>query len=156
MSQEKVDKIYKVTADKIEGFFGPHRFLSNYHESQLYVLKKLFFSSEAAYQAGKSLDKKIQESFTSLSPNEAKKEGQKIIIRPDWDSVKLSHMYNCLVSKFKDPELKELLLNTENKYLEETNWWGDKFWGVYEGEGLNWLGRLLMLIRSQLYLKKTQ
>jgi predicted NAD-dependent protein-ADP-ribosyltransferase YbiA (DUF1768 family) len=38
--------------------------------------------------------------------------------------------------------------------MEETNWWGDKFWGVHrtslseQGVGENNLGKLLMDIRG--------
>jgi len=34
--------------------------------------------------------------------------------------------------------------------LEETNTWGDKYWGVCNGEGENQLGKLLMKIRENI------
>ena len=33
--------------------------------------------------------------------------------------------------------------------LVEGNTWGDRFWGVCGGVGLNWLGRLLMQVRDE-------
>lgn len=32
----------------------------------------------------------------------------------------------------------------------EGNTWGDKFWGVCDGEGENHLGKLLMEVRAEL------
>ena len=45
--------------------------------------------------------------------------------------------------------LKEMLLATENAYLEETNHWLDRYWGVDEdGVGENNLGKILMAVRE--------
>ena len=57
-----------------------------------------------------------------------------------------------LEQKF-DPELNPesalKLHETGGRYLEETNWWGDRFWGKdLNGDGLNTLGQLLMEIRD--------
>ena len=49
----------------------------------------------------------------------------------------------------QNPDNYEKLIATEDKYLEETNWWGDTFWGKnLKGEGDNNLGKLLMTIRD--------
>lgn len=42
------------------------------------------------------------------------------------------------------------LLATGTRYLEETNTWGDTYWGVCEGKGLNMLGKTLMQVRDEL------
>ena len=52
--------------------------------------------------------------------------------------------------KFNIPELKQKLLETGNTELVEGNTWGDTFWGVYNVEGENILGRLLMKVREEL------
>lgn len=49
-----------------------------------------------------------------------------------------------------DPYLAELLLATGDEELVEGNVWGDTFWGVCEGKGENWLGKILMDIRKEL------
>jgi predicted NAD-dependent protein-ADP-ribosyltransferase YbiA (DUF1768 family) len=41
-------------------------------------------------------------------------------------------------------------LATGNDYLEETNTWKDSFWGVYNGIGTNWLGKILMEERERI------
>ena len=39
----------------------------------------------------------------------------------------------------QNPERGEKLLATGDRYLEETNRWGDKICGIYRGEGQNLL-----------------
>ena len=58
--------------------------------------------------------------------------------------------FNCdiLKIKYSNEELKQKLLATQNLYLEETNTWGDTFWGVCNGKGYNMLGHLTMAIRD--------
>lgn len=110
--------------------------------------------------------------FVSATPNEAKALGRKANLRYDWlnklpndqiifdvqgvliEQVRDKIMYDLNVLKFQDPELRSLLLSTGDLYLEETNWWKDDYWGVWEGNGLNKLGRILMLIRSNLSKKE--
>jgi hypothetical protein len=85
-----------------------------------------------------------------MSPAESKKAGRKLTLRHDWESVKIPVMKEILRIKFNShPDLKKKLLDTENKYLEETNWWHDTFWGVCGGKGENHLGKTLMEIRKE-------
>ena len=63
-------------------------------------------------------------------------------------------MEKCVRYKFAHhPELKEKLLATGDAYLEEGNTWGDRIWGVYQGQGENRLGKILMKIRKELAVK---
>ena len=48
------------------------------------------------------------------------------------------------------PELSQMLLNTGDAQLEDGNTWGDRIWGVYQGQGENRLGKILMKIRDEL------
>jgi hypothetical protein len=141
----------------IEGFFNEYRFLSNYHVKELTYKGKTYQSSEHAYQACKATNEEDHEYVRmSPTPNEAKKRGQKIAVRPDWDDIKINMMLEILTEKFKDEELKQLLLATGDSYLEETNYWHDCFWGVctcdtcqhYKSQ--NNLGKLLMILRKRL------
>ena len=59
-------------------------------------------------------------------------------------------MYRILKIKFSRQPFRNMLLDTGDAYLEETNYWHDTFWGVYNGEGRNHLGRLLMVVRDEL------
>ena len=151
MSREQVLACSTYNDKEIKGFFGGYRWLSNYHICDVQYEGDIFPSSENAFQAAKALwcDRSL---FFKCSPNEAKAFGKQVKI-PDihgWDSRKLSVMKTILLDKFtRNLDLKEMLLETKGKYLEETNWWGDKFWGVCNNTGQNQLGQLLMAIRDE-------
>ena len=57
-------------------------------------------------------------------------------------------MRQLLMTKFAWPGEQDLLLKTGTAELIEGNWWGDTFWGVFNGAGQNHLGRLLMEVRE--------
>ncbi len=130
----------------ILGFFGQYRFLSNFHLCKIEYEDLVYNSTENAYQAAK-FPQEMREQFTNCSPAEAKRLNRLYNPRKDWDLVKVKIMDELLVQKFsRDPE-RQMLLDTGDRYLEETNTWGDTFWGVCKGKGHNTLGMLLMEIR---------
>lgn len=146
----------KVSDKAIMGFFGEYRWLSNfwpvdiYCESESTGLYK-FSTTEAAYQAYKSLDPEDWLKFSDLSTAaEAKRLGNKIRLRPDWDIIKYKVMLDITRKKFQYEYLAKNLLSTGDRYLEETNNWGDTYWGVCNGTGLNKLGEILMKVRNEL------
>jgi predicted NAD-dependent protein-ADP-ribosyltransferase YbiA (DUF1768 family) len=60
-------------------------------------------------------------------------------------------MYSIVLDKFtRNSKLGDLLIETGDRYLEETNHWGDKIWGVCDSVGTNWLGKILMDVRNQI------
>lgn len=134
----------------IDKFRGDHLFLSNFYLIKVHFMGIDFPSSENAYQAAKCKHPKDREKFIKISAGEAKKLGQNIEIRKDWELVKLDIMEKVLKEKFSNPRLKYLLKLTKDSELIEGNWWGDRYWGVYHGEGENNLGKLLMKIRSDI------
>ena len=137
--------------DEIKGFFGDFRFLSNFWLAAVVYKGTAFPSTEAAYQAAKTLDPEEFKSFRVLSPCQAKHVGHKVKLRPDWDEVRLQVMYDICLDKFtRHIHLQELPLMTGDVYLEERNTWNDTFWGVFNGEGENNLGKTLMRIRDHL------
>ena len=137
--------------DSIKGFQGDFRFLTNFYPCKVEFEGLIYKSSEAAYQASKSLDFATRQDFCSLKTREARNLGQQIACRTNWEEEKLNVMYRILRAKFtQDPGLKFKLLSTEDAYLEETNYWHDTFWGVYNSKGENHLGRLLMVVRDEL------
>lgn len=147
---EEIEKYFKVTDEKISGFFKDYRFLSNFHGCPIKYNNCLYTSTEAAFQAAKSLDPKEHQRFQNFSASLSKTEGRKVKLREDWDEVKDQVMLDLTFEKFKDPELKKLLIATDPKELEETNHWGDTYWGVdYKtGEGKNTLGKILTVVRA--------
>lgn len=65
-----------------------------------------------------------------------------------WAAHKLQVMLRGLRHKFADPELKKMLLDTGDAILHENNL-EDPFWGIGDGTGDSWLGKLLMIIREE-------
>ena len=133
----------------ILGFFGEYRFLSNFHLCDVYVDSNKFKSSEHAYMYQKSSDEDYRLNIlNAATPKEAKRIGSAVELRKDWHSYRVIAMHNALNSKFKNEAERDMLLATGDAYLEETNTWGDKFWGVCNGAGENRLGHILMKIRD--------
>lgn len=144
---------------RILGFFGPYRFLSNFHTNEgttIYIDdldggKISCPDVERAFQASKTFDRNERLSVANAtSPGESKKMGYKVTLRPDWQTVKNDVMLELLIQKFTHPFYKELLLATGDAELIEDNTWNDTYWGMCEGVGENHLGRMLMQIREAL------
>lgn len=135
----------------IKGFFDNYRFLSNFEPCDVLFDGIIYPSSENAYQAAKSLDIEVRKKFVDISSTECKKLGKIVEIRTDWNNIKLDIMYSIVFDKFtRNSKLGDQLIETGDKYLEETNYWKDTFWGVCNGVGKNWLGRILMDVRQQI------
>lgn len=134
----------------IKGFFGQYRWLSNFHQVPVIYEGIEFPSSENAYQYAKCVLKEECKLFTTQLPQIAKLLGKTVKLRPDWEEVKYSIMKEIILSKFSIPELRDMLIYTGDKYLEETNYWNDTYWGVCNGVGENNLGKILMEVRENL------
>lgn len=137
---------------EIKGFSGEFRFLSNFVKCWVQLDGELYSSTEAAYQAAKTIDPLMREAIRCAStPGKAKRLGPKgPHLRCDWEDIKEDVMRDLLIQKFSQEPFTELLLKTGDAYIEETNTWGDVYWGVCNGFGKNRLGIILMEIRSHL------
>src|SRR6266496_1482698 len=106
-------------------------------------------SAEHAYQAMKTFSRPERHRIAScVTPAMAKRRGQSLELRLDWEEVKLGIMSQVVLRKFKQNEsLLALLLSTGDARLVEAKSWHDTFWGVdaSTGEGQHWLGIILML-----------
>ena len=142
--------------DLINSFSGAYEFLSNFHYAPIKVRSPvgelLYPTSEHMYQAHKSLDPEVRKRISELpTAGQAKRAGQKLEIRPDWDEVKLQIMRRVVFLKFKqNPNLRTLLADTRFATLVEGNHWNDTFWGVCKGRGHNHLGQILMDLRQKI------
>jgi ribA/ribD-fused uncharacterized protein len=136
---------------KIGGFVGEYRWLSNFFPCRVEWEGRVYKSSEAAYQSAKYPPAE-RDIFTTLDPDPAKKLSRtKPYDTAAWEQRKERSMREVLWAKFsQNPELAKQLLATGNRHLEETNWWGDRIWGVHQGEGQNLLGKMLMEVRARL------
>jgi hypothetical protein len=137
--------------DSIQGFVGEYRFLSNFQPCEIEFEGRTYSCTENAYAAAKCELDSEKDKFVNITAGQAKRLGRSVLMRSDWDKVKEGIMEELVTIKFTyNEELKKKLLATGNKYLEETNWWGDKFWGVCNGVGQNKLGKILMRVREKL------
>lgn len=156
------EKIASHDEKEIKGFFGVYRFLSNFWPAKVNFDGDEYTASENAYQAAK-YKKDKRNYFKKCSPKEAivfvRDNIEGAYSKDEWDNIKLQTMRDLLVQKFdKNLNLENFkkLIETGDKYLEETNYWGDTYWGVNKsdvkegGVGENNLGKLLMEIRDNL------
>jgi len=135
----------------IDCFMGDFAFLSNFFPSEIIHDGIAFPTVEHAYQAAKTNDRQEKLHIAiRATPGAAKRAGQKVTLRPDWEEVKIPIMKGFLTAKFTNTKMACLLANTKPHELVEGNTWGDTFWGVCENSGDNWLGKLLMEVRESL------
>lgn len=133
------------------GFRGPFAFLSNFHPCTVRFDELVYKCSEGAYMAQKTLVPSLREPFQAFDGPTAKREGALLVLRSDWESRKVDVMRAVVRAKFiQNHALAEMLLATRDGLLVEVNTWDDRFWGVCQGQGENWLGRILMEVRGEL------
>lgn len=134
----------------IDSFSGEYEYLSNFHRVDIKHFGIVYPSVENAYQASKTEDVVLKQMFVNVTAGQSKKLGRTIVLRPDWENIKIDVMRNLIRRKFQDVNLRKLLLATGDNVLVEGNLWGDRFWGVCKSVGENWLGRILMEERDEI------
>ena len=158
--------------DAIARFAGPYRWLSNFVGGvEMYGVA--FGSVEAAYVAAKLAVpaagsplvagwKKRLNAIAALDPAAAKKEGRRIQLRPDWETmrsdgllVKEWVLLTLVRRKYAArADLAKRLLETGDRLILEGNTWGDRTWGVIETPGAlvgaNRMGAIAMAVREEL------
>lgn len=138
--------------EAVRAFRGKHEFLSNFYPSKVVLDGEEYQTVEAAFQAAKTFSLLSRNEIRKAkTPGQAKKIGRRVVLRPDWESVKIDVMRLLLSQKFvQGSELADRLIETGDAELVEGNSWHDTFWGVCDGVGENHLGRLLMEVRLSL------
>ena len=144
----------------ISDFHGEYNFLSNFCWAPFSIETQYGTvtvpTAEHAYQAAKTEDPDIRAMiYAAPSPGKSKRMGRMIILRDDWEDIKIDCMRHILKAKFSLPQLRELLLSTGDSTLVEGTTWHDTFWGIctcaqHLGEGENNLGKLLEELRRTL------
>jgi len=135
----------------INTFREEYFFLSNKYYAPVMYKGLMFENNEAAFQSGKCIYDSYRINFCHLTPFEAKNLGHLISLRRDWKRIMDQVMEDCVRDKFtRNLDLRQLLLETEDKELIEENYWGDTYWGVCNNIGKNKLGKILMKIREEL------
>ncbi|CBX87935.1 hypothetical protein [Roseovarius Plymouth podovirus 1] len=153
---EMTGNLPKTTKKPIMGFQGEYRWLSNFWTAPIVVTGFEYQNTEAAYQAAKTINVAHRMQFKNMTGGEAKRAGRSVIMRHDWDFVKLEIMELVLRAKFMaHADLALKLIETGDRDIVELNTWGDTHWGQVKDKegnlvGENVLGKLLMNIRSDI------
>ncbi len=134
--------------------FEDHGFLSNFASSRVEFEGMFFPTVEHGFVAAKTLDVSQREHIQTIAtPGRVKRFGRKLVLRADWEEVKVDVMRQLVSAKFFTHEnLGDLLIGTAPLPIFEANGWGDKVWGVdaVTGQGANLLGIILMEVRESL------
>lgn len=139
---------------EITAFKGDYRWLSNFWPTKLMFEGAWYPSVENAYQAAK-FPSAQRKHFQLCDAYEAKRTGQKATLPFEWNSRKVDVMLSLLEQKFAyGTELAVALMATGELPIIEGNTWGDTYWGQCNGKGSNYLGLMLMGIRTRLHSKQ--
>lgn len=134
---------------EIKNFVGNYDFLSNFYPAKIEYEGLIYLNAESAFQAQKEKTKELRKKYQNMNPIKAKETGESCDIRENWEEIQDDIMHKIIKAKFSQQALlKQKLLATEDWYLECGNEYGDIYWGVDHGTGLNKLGKILMQVRS--------
>lgn len=142
----------------INQFRGSNFYLSNFYSCDITVGPITFPSTEHAFQATKATNESdLNYVRWAASPKEAKKRGQKIELRNNWDSIRYNIMTTVTWLKFsQNHDLQKRLMKTGQQELIEGNRWHDNYWGqcfcdkCKSADAYNYLGCILMTVRTSL------
>lgn len=144
-----------MTNEPIRSFTDDYAFLSNFY------VESDGKSVEHYYQAAKTIDSdEYAKILDAPTPGVAKQLGKRVYLKFDWEEYKVPLMIRLVKLKFEQPELSELLVATGDRLLVEGNMWHDNVWGdcscreCLRIHGSNWLGVILMTLRSSLNNRK--
>jgi len=141
----------------------PYGFLSNFERTPITIMVRwgtvTYPTNEHYYQAQKANCEEVHDWIAfapharlamvagrQLEHNEYLKD--KYMIK-EWNKKKLNVMLEGLRVKFSNPNLRKKLLETGDARLYENNP-KDSFWGIGDGSGQSWLGKLLMQVRNEI------
>lgn len=142
----------------ITHFRGDYDFLSNFYYSVVTLDGADNPTVEHAFQAAKTHNP--DERYTiqiAASPAQAKQLGRRVLLREDWEVVKVGILEDLVRQKFtRHTDLRDKLLATDYRELIEGNSWNDRFYGAVWSDkqgawlGKNHLGKILMRVRDSL------
>jgi ribA/ribD-fused uncharacterized protein len=139
-----------------------NRLLSNMHLLDAPIVDRHgipYRTVEHAYQAAKTSNLEQRRALAALLNSDpqwaglpAKSAGRRVTMDPGFNDKRLAIMEYLLRKKFSQPRFRDALLSTAPHDIVEIDPRGyDKFWGMTPtGQGLNHLGRIIQLIRSDL------
>ncbi|HEX7121446.1 MAG TPA: NADAR family protein [Gemmatimonadaceae bacterium] len=154
----------------------PYGAFSNLYRCRVDVAGATYPTSEHAYQALKPRDARVRDwllaapspslvalAAHALPSDEAdaaeimRRTADALLgfhTRPGWSRLRYPWMLACLRAKFtQHDDLRDLLLGTGDRLIVEAGRIDDdagRRWGVVNGRGQNYLGRMLMRVRAEL------
>lgn len=138
-------------------FRNDYYFLSNMYPCPVKYNGIVFKCSESAFQAQKTVNVKEKIKIGLMDGFEARDYGKKLLLRNDWEHVKLKIMEDILIAKFRqNKDILEKLKQIPDNDLVEENTWCDNYWGVCNcpkcknKEKLNHLGKILIKVKNKL------
>ena len=90
------------------------------------------------------------------NPGLAKKVGKQVPPRDGWNTYRIGVLKKGISEKFKDPILRQKLIDTGDQELVEGNWWHDNNFGscfcddCKDKKGKNKLGKIIMGVRDDI------
>ena len=140
-------------------FRDKYYFLSNMYKSPVEYKGVIFTCAETAFQAQKlkliNPDTDLS-AFSDMSGFDTKRYFKHYVKLnnkqiKEWNETKDNIIAEVVFNKFSQNNyLKQKLLETGNITITEDNAWGDTYWGVCRGNGLNKLGNILTNTRKLL------
>lgn len=150
----------------ITSLTGKYAFLSNFYPCVVEWDHRIWASAEHVFQARKTISVWDQSPIRhAKTAAEAKRWGQRVPLRRDWERAKKQIMFEVVLAKFtQNAGMRRKLLVTGQETIVEGNDWGDQFWGVTSDVsrilpcwwpekclyGHNYLGKTLMYVRDLL------
>ena len=142
----------------VSSFNDSYAFLSNFYYSQIKYEGHTFMTLEHCFQAQKAVtdqDKRVI--MSAPTPEKARKLGNDMKLREDWEEVRLKILTECIRIKFEpDSTLADKLIGTGSKLLVDGNYSHEMFYGSClcddhkNQPGQNILGKSLMRWRNRL------
>lgn len=154
-----------MSADKFVFFYGGP--FSQWYRSYFEIDGKKYNCAEQYMMAQKAIIFNDDQALIAImsSKDPAVQKGAGRLVRnfdaDKWNQVSRAFVYRANIAKFSDPQLKRFILSTGNKELVEASP-TDRIWGIglAEGDprcldksqwrGTNWLGEVLMQVRTTL------
>jgi ribA/ribD-fused uncharacterized protein len=136
----------------IPKFEGEYSCFSNFYPRSVLYNGKRYKTKEHAFQCQKATNQKdFDFIFNAVTPYQAKKRSRTIKIKGNWKESRRWIMHDIVLAFFTEwSDLRKILLDSGDQELIEGNEYHDKYWGVCDGVGENWLGKILMLTRDEL------
>ncbi|WP_327306569.1 NADAR family protein [Streptomyces sp. NBC_01298] len=116
-------------------------------------------AAAAAPGMGEWLSVADPEVSEAVTVTETYREARKLALmaprRKGWEQARAAFMTSLLRAKYdQHPELADILLATDDATLVYDDF-DSAFWGHNAGQGRNWTGRLLKLVRSELHMRRS-